>query len=159
MDPSADWLGDADRVACLGRRLAGSGVPVARLALYRRTLHPGVLARATAWAPDGPVEIFDREHGLELSAGFVGSPLDSAIAGGGCVTLTAAELGGTDGRWSRPLLGFSLEIILLMPLRRNAALAVGTRRQTGFAEADLVLIAKLSGMLAKSAKRSRAIPQ
>ena len=159
MDLSADWLGDADRVACLGRRLTGSAVPVGRLALYRRTLHPGVLARATAWAPSRPVEIFDREHGLDLSAGFMGSPLDLAIAGGGAVTLAGAELDRPAWGWGDPLRGFALKSILILPLRAGAALAVGTRRPEGFTEADLVLIAKLSEGLAKSAKRSRGISQ
>lgn len=159
MDLSADWLGDADRVACLGRRLAGAGMPIDRLALYRRTLHPGILARATAWAPNRPVEIFDREHGLDLSAGFMGSPLDLTIAGGGAVTLAGGELDRAAWGWGEPLRGFALKTILIMPLRAAAALAVGTRRPEGFAEADLVLIAKLSDGLARSAKRSRGFSQ
>ena len=159
MASPGDWLGDADRVAELGRRLAGAQVPLARLALYRRTLHPGVLARATAWAPNRPVEIFDREHGLDLSLGFAGSPLDLAIAGGGVLAFDAAILEHAASGWGDPLRGLGLKSVLVAPLRRGAALAVGTRCPGGFAEADLTLIERLADSLAKDAKRPRGSSQ
>jgi adenylate cyclase len=153
VEPPADWLGDADRVAGLGRRLAGAGVQADRLALYRRTLHPGILSRATAWAPKRPVEIFDREHGLDLSLGFAGSPLDQVIGGGGALTLDAEAFERADGGWSVPLQGFKLKRVLVTPLHRGVALAIGTRRRDGFGEADLTLIGKLVQGLAKRENR------
>jgi len=159
MQACTDWLGDADRVADLGRRLAGAGVPADRLALYRRTLHPGVLGRATAWAPNRPVEIFDREHGLDLSLGFAGSPLELALAGGAALTFDPAALERGSAGWGDPLRGLGLKTLLVVPLRQAAALAVGTCRPGGFAEAETALIQRLAGGLAKDAKRSRASSQ
>ena len=153
MRSPADWLGDADRVAELGRRLTGAGVPTDRLALYRRTLHPGILARATAWAPGRPIEIYDREHGLDLSLGFIGSPLELAIESGGVQALDTDALDRGRGGWSDPLLGFALKRVLVTPLCRGVALAIGTRRPSGFADADLALIGKLVQGLAKRENR------
>ena len=158
LDNPADWLGDADRIAELGRRLAGAGVPADRLALYRRTLHPEILGRATAWSPDRPVEIFDREHGLDLSAGFRGSPLERAIEGS-AGSLTGSEIDRSPGRWTDPLRGFGLCAALLLPLPRKATLAVGTCRGAGFSESDEKVIIRLAGGLAKSANREKTISQ
>ena len=78
-----DWLAgdecheldDAGLIAGLGRRLRASGLPLDRLTLHLRTLHPEIFGRTVAWAPNEPVEIHDREHGIESSAVFLGSPL------------------------------------------------------------------------------------
>ena len=153
MKHPADWLGDADCVAGLGRRLTGAGVQADRLALYRRTLHPGVLSRATAWAPGGPIEIFDRDHGLDLSLGFPGSPLGLAMESGGALTFDAALLEPAEGSWSDPLRGFKLKRVLVAPLCGGVALAAGTRRKDGFCDADLALIGKLVQGLAKRENR------
>lgn len=159
MERVADWLGDADCIAELGRRLAGAAVPVDRLVLYRRTLHPGILGRATAWAPGRPIEIFDREHGLELSLGYAGSPLDRAIAEGAACTLSGREIDLSAWRWADPLRCFGLARIVLSPLRNGAALAVGTRRDEGFTDPQRALIDRSVGNLAKSANRQRKILQ
>jgi adenylate cyclase len=158
MEP-ADWLGDADRVASLGRRLAGAGVPADRLALYRRTLHPGVLSRATAWSPERPIEIFDREHGLDLSPGFSGCPLDRAMAGGPPILLTGPEIERSAGCWADPLRRLGLYTLLLVALSPGVALAIGTRRREGFSEGDKSMIERLAGTLAKSGKGRKRFSQ
>jgi adenylate cyclase len=140
MHPVADWLGDADRIADLGRRLCGASVPADRLALYRRTLHPEILGRATLWMPGRPVEIYDRAHGLDLSGGFCGSPLDRTIGQGSACALDSAELDTAGWGWAAPLRGLGLRILLLRPLRPDAALAIGTCRANGFTKADLQAI-------------------
>lgn len=159
MDHPADWLGDADRIADLGRRLAGAGVPADRLALYRRTLHPDILCRVTAWSRNQPIEIFDRDHGLELSAGFRGSPLDRAIAEGMEGGVAGAEIDGSLSRWTDPLRGLGLATVLLIPLPRAAALAIGTRCGAGFSKSDENLIRRLADRLAKGANRQNRISQ
>ncbi len=68
-------LDDAGLIAGLGRRLRAVGLPVDRLTLHLRTLHPEILGRAVAWSPNEPVEIHDREHGVEVSADYLDSPL------------------------------------------------------------------------------------
>lgn len=70
---------DAGLVAGLGRRLLAVGLPVDRLALHLRTLHPELLGRTVAWSPNSSVEVFDRAHGIEISADFVHSPVQFAM--------------------------------------------------------------------------------
>jgi len=159
MDCVTDWLGDADRVAALGRRLRQAGVPADRLALYRRTLHPEILGRATAWSPNRPVEIFDREHGLELSIGFRGSLLDRVISEATAGTLTGPEIDHAPGRWTDPLRGFGLVAMLVIPLPKGTALAVGTRLSGGFPEGTARVIERLAAALAKNGNRQKTISQ
>jgi len=68
-------LDDAGLIAELGTRLNALGLPVDRLTLHLRTLHPEIFGRTIAWAPDEPVEIRDRSYGVLTAKIFVGSPL------------------------------------------------------------------------------------
>ncbi len=70
---------DAGLLAGLGRRLCAAGLPIDRLALHLRTLHPEILGRTVAWAPNESVEVRDREHGIETSIDFVKSPIRYAM--------------------------------------------------------------------------------
>src|ERR1700734_206151 len=54
-------LDDADMISVLGRRLQLLGLPITRLGLHLRTLHPQIQARSIMWSPDEPVQIVDRE--------------------------------------------------------------------------------------------------
>ena len=54
-------LDDADMISVLGRRLQSLGLPITRLGLHLRTLHPQIQARSIMWSPDEPVQIVDRE--------------------------------------------------------------------------------------------------
>jgi adenylate cyclase len=153
MDRVTDWLGDADKLVELGRQLRLAGVPADRLALYRRTLHPEILGRATAWAPDRPVEIFDRQHGLDLSAGFSGSPLDRTMTEETGCALTRRDLMGGGWRWAEVVQDEELSELRLVPLSRAAALAVGTCSKAGFSESDLALLDRLAAALKKGSGR------
>ena len=66
---------DAGLIAGLGRQLRAAGLPIDRLVVHLRTLHPEILGRTVAWSPNEPVEVQDRQHGLEVRAEFVGSPI------------------------------------------------------------------------------------
>jgi hypothetical protein len=145
MDRITNWLGDADWVADLGRRLWDGGVPADRVALFRRTLHPQILARATAWAPNRPVEIFDRGHGFDLSICFAGSPLDQAMVEGKIRKLSRGELECGAWYWADPFRGLGLSELVVKPLPRGAALAVGTRCTDGFTDRDLAKLDRIAG--------------
>lgn len=155
MEPVADWLGDADKIADLGCRLRESGVPIERLALYRRTLHPELLGRATLWAPGRPVEIFDRQHGLDLSPGFAKSPLDLAMTEGAEQVLTRQQIIRRGWRWAEPLLEGALAELRLRPLSSMAVLAVATSREGGLLSRDLSLLCRLAEGFAGKSSRSR----
>src|SRR5215468_7968041 len=85
---------DAGLIAGLGLRLRGIGLPVDRLALHLRTLHPEILGRTVAWAPNEPVEIRDREHGIEVNPAFVGSPLRRVLESREPLAVRLDEAGG-----------------------------------------------------------------
>jgi len=65
----------AELIEGLGERLRSVGLPVDRLVLHLRTLHPEILGRTLAWSPGEAVEIHDRLHGIELTAAFGNSPI------------------------------------------------------------------------------------
>jgi hypothetical protein len=147
MDRITNWLGDADWVADLGRRLWDGGVPADRLALFHRTLHPQFLARATTWAPNRPIEIFDRGHGLDLSICFAGSPLDQAMADGETRKLSRGDLEGGAWNWADPFRGLDLSELVVKPLPCGTALVVGTRCTLGFTDRDLATLNRIAGTL------------
>ena len=66
---------DAGLIAGLGRQLRAAGLPIDRLALHLRTLHPEILGRTVAWSPNEAVQVQDRQHGIEVTADFIGSPI------------------------------------------------------------------------------------
>jgi adenylate cyclase len=72
-------LDDAGLIAGLGRRLTAAGLPLDRLSLHLRTLHPEIFGRSVAWAPNEPVEVHDREHGLMVTTPFASSPLRQVL--------------------------------------------------------------------------------
>jgi adenylate cyclase len=43
-------------------------------------LHPEIIWRTVAWAPDEPVEIHDREYGMAQAVAFLGSPLRQVMS-------------------------------------------------------------------------------
>jgi adenylate cyclase len=75
-------LDDAGLIAALGQRLRLIGLPIDRLTLHLRTLHPEILGRTLAWAPNEPVEVRDRAHGLFSVPAFADSPLREVMETG-----------------------------------------------------------------------------
>jgi adenylate cyclase len=68
-------LDNAGFVAALGPRLRRSGMALDRLSLDLRILHPEIRCCTLAWAPGEPIEIHDREHGIERARGFAKNPV------------------------------------------------------------------------------------
>jgi adenylate cyclase len=54
-------LDDARMISGLGQRLRSLGMPIDRLGLHLRTLHPQFLARSIMWSPGDPAQVLDRE--------------------------------------------------------------------------------------------------
>ncbi|MBV8168436.1 MAG: adenylate/guanylate cyclase domain-containing protein [Alphaproteobacteria bacterium] len=82
------WLIDGARSAptpqhVLGdlcRRLVEAGVPLARVAVFVRTLHPHVAARRLTWRPDAPVEFSEAPYDLFDSDTYHQSPISRVYA-------------------------------------------------------------------------------
>ena len=143
--PVIEWLSgddcheldDAGLIAELGRRLRKAGLPVDRLSLHLRTLHPEIVGRTIAWAPNEPVEIHDREFGVETSSAFVGSPLQKVMETRETVVVRPANTGGAEWTQMDVFRGRRLVEIVLVPLCTSAgpvsAAAFCTARPGGFA--------------------------
>lgn len=129
-------LDDAGLIAGLGRRLRAAGLPINRLTLHLRTLHPEILGRAVAWSPNEPVEIHDREHGIEVSADYIGSPLRRVMEMEEPLAVRLDELGGQ--RWTNidVFRDRGLAEAIFVPLRSGdglvSAAAFCTARRDGF---------------------------
>lgn len=75
-------LDDAALIAGLGERLRGMGLPLDRLGLYLRTLHPEYFGRTLAWAPGEPVESENRDYGITALPTYAESPVRRAMESG-----------------------------------------------------------------------------
>lgn len=156
--PTADiieWLAsddchetdDVGLAAGLGRRLTDAGLPVDRLTLHLRTLHPEILGCTVAWAPGEPVEIRDREHGIEVSAGFAGSPLRRVMETR--VPLTVHLDAASDPDWAHTDLfeGRGLIDFVVFPLCNAdglvSAASFSTARTDGFSDRERAALERL----------------
>src|SRR5262245_49952211 len=85
-----DWLVDGARstmhahevLAELCERLLGCGIPLWRVAVFVRTLHPYIMGRRFVWRPGTEVEVLDAPFDLLESAEFRDSPVAKVYASG-----------------------------------------------------------------------------
>jgi adenylate cyclase len=78
-----DWLIDGARsaplpqqvLAQLSDRLVACGIPLWRVAVFVRTLHPQVMGRRFIWRPGAEVEMSEAPFGVLESAEFLDSPV------------------------------------------------------------------------------------
>src|SRR6202045_2798616 len=86
----ADWLIDGPRsapqpaqvLAQLSERLLACGVPLWRVAVFVRTLHPQVMGRRFIWRPGTEVEVSEAPFELLESADFLENPIAQVYATG-----------------------------------------------------------------------------
>jgi len=86
----ADWLIDGARsapqpaqvLAQLSERLVACGIPLWRVAVFVRTLHPQVMGRRFIWRPGIEVEVSEAPFELLESAGFLENPIAQVYATG-----------------------------------------------------------------------------
>ena len=79
----ADWLINGAPSAASGpqmmaqtcERLIRAGVPLWRVGVFVRTLHPDIFGRNFVWKPGAEVEVGTVDFGIQDSAGFHTSPL------------------------------------------------------------------------------------
>jgi adenylate cyclase len=141
-------LDEAGLIAGLGRRLRNAGLPIDRLVSLRWTLHPGILGGTAAWSPNRPVEICDRDHGIEPAAAFAGSRLHEAMAEGRTVTMRGDDpaLAAIDAFCGRDLI--ELVIVPLAAAGAFRAISFATARKGGFAAVERRALDRITPALA-----------
>src|SRR5258705_13049835 len=95
-----DWLIDGARsapqpvqvLAQLSERLVACGIPVWRVAVFVRTLHPQVMGRRFIWRPGTEVEISEAPFELFESADFLENPIAQVYATGRALRRKLADL-------------------------------------------------------------------
>src|SRR6201999_664158 len=78
-----DWLIDGARSAAAPNgpfketceRLLAAGVPLTRVALFIRILHPDIYGRAFFWRPGAEVVVSTANTDIETTPGFLRSPV------------------------------------------------------------------------------------
>jgi adenylate cyclase len=95
----ADWLIDGARsaplpqqvLAQLSERLVACGIPLWRVAVFVRTLHPQVMGRRFIWRPGTEVEVSEAPFELLESAAFLENPIAQVYATGRALRRKLAE--------------------------------------------------------------------
>jgi adenylate cyclase len=125
-----------------GLRLRTAGIPLDRMALHMRTLHPLVRGGTIAWAPDEPVRLFQIQHDANRSA-LIANPLYHVVTTQEWVTL---RLDDRSTKWETPDVFQDLNLIelLIAPLLNASPLAsaatFATRQATGFSTSQRALL-------------------
>jgi adenylate cyclase len=162
-DPDAEWIvtegrrqtGLSEVLAGLCRHLVETGVPLARVMLSQRTLHPLVAARGIFWRQGnaGCTEQIDRGHDVLQDAVYLKSPLRLAYEQGRSVR---RRLVGPGAELDFPVLeelraeGMTDYLTLPMPFtnRIGGVLTLATTRPEGFSDADVARLSALIPVLA-----------
>jgi len=138
-DESHD-LDDVAFAVAFGGHLAKAGLPIDRLTLHWRTLHPEYWGRSIAWSPGETVQIADRAHGLAQSAMFLRHPIRHVMETR--EWLTARNPDTRFPRWAELDLfkGRGLVEMIVAPLPQGkgpaSAAAFATTRPDGFSGDD-----------------------
>ncbi|MGH6943590.1 MAG: adenylate/guanylate cyclase domain-containing protein, partial [Geminicoccaceae bacterium] len=67
------------------RRLLACGLPLHRVAVFVRTLHPNVMGRRMLWRPDEAVQVSERPYRFLEDQGYLASPIRLMFDGHGAV--------------------------------------------------------------------------
>jgi adenylate cyclase len=95
----AEWLVDGARSASqpqqilaeLCDRLVACGIPLWRVAVFVRTLHPQIMGRRLIWRPGAEVEIAEAPFELLDSAAFLDNPIARVYATGDAIRRKLAD--------------------------------------------------------------------
>jgi adenylate cyclase len=144
-------LDDVAFIAGLGGHLRAVGLPVDRLTLHLRRLHPEFLGRTVAWSPGAAVEITDRAHGTNRQAQFVRSPIRHVMDTHEWLTVRADDPRFPDWAEFDVFRNQGLREMVVAPLLHGAApasaAAFATRRPDGFTDADRQVLRAIASAL------------
>ena len=155
-------LEDAGLVGALGRRLSALGIPLDLLTLHLRTLHPEILARTIAWAPNMGVHVYDREYDNEQSELFFTSPIHRVMESREEVRIKVNESSNTERLELDVFRRLELTELLIWPLVSSegpvSAATFGTRRSQGFSPRKYAMLSRIVPTL-RSVCEVRALRQ
>jgi adenylate cyclase len=162
-DPDVEWIVTAGRqqetlrgvVADLCRHLAETGVPLARMLLSVRLLHPLLASRGIFWRRGnaGCTEQIDRGHDILSADVYLNSPMRPAYEEGRTLR---RHLTGPEAELDFPVLkdlkAEGLTDYLVLPMRFaegvRAVTTWATDRAKGFSDADVARLGALMPVLA-----------
>ena len=161
----ADWLIDGARSAPLPQqvlaqfceRLVECGIPLWRVAVFVRTLHPQVMGRRMVWRPGAEVEIAEAPFELLETAEYRDSPITRVYRTGQAIR---RKLTGPERADDFPILaelraqGVTDYLVLPLVFTDGAVHAVTctTREPDGFTEAQIAVIEAIMMPLARVAE-------
>jgi adenylate cyclase len=166
VQPLIDWLDRGappartpqEMVLHLCRRMLGIGLPIHRVAVFVRTLHPNVLGRGFIWHEGRDfIEIIDAPHGIQETDIYLKSPIRVVFAEH---TEVRRRLTGPDTAADFPVVeemraGGATDFLAL-PLRfvngEVHAASFATRRPGGFSDAEVAALRRLMAPLARVAE-------
>ncbi|MBB4314971.1 adenylate/guanylate cyclase domain-containing protein [Roseospira marina] len=139
----------------LGPLLLEMGVPVDRINLAVRVLHPQVFSVAFIWQPGSPVDRREGAYSLLERETYLRSPFHDLNTNPGSVI--RARLAGSAARSDYPILtdlaeqGFTDYVALALPCGdgRNSAITLSTRAPDGFTPNQLAIIEDATPALAR----------
>jgi adenylate cyclase len=142
-------------VAGLGGELIEGGLPLQRLYLAQRTLHPQVGALGYLWNRGDPVaQMIEREHAITVSAAYLSSPVRRIYENG--EKLIRRRLAGPDAQLDFPVLkelretGATDYAIFGLELEGEprASLSITTDLPQGFSDAQIIGMEALMPLIA-----------
>ncbi len=157
-----DWLVDGarsarqpqDLLAELCQRLIAAGLPLHRVAVFVRTLHPNVMGRRFLWKPETGVEVTEAPYDFLTTDTFRKSPLPAVIRTGRAIRRRLADPDcPRDFVILAELAAGGVTDYLIDPLDFSDgqvhAVAWTTARAGGFVDADLAALAAIRAPLAR----------
>jgi adenylate cyclase len=160
-----EWLIDGARsaplpqqvLAQLSERLVACGIPLWRVAVFVRTLHPQVMGRRFIWRPGTEVEVSEAPFELLESADFLQNPIAQVYATGCSVRRKLADPDcAADFPVLKELRAEGITDYLASPLLFSDgaihAVTCTTRRPGGFTDAQIAGIEAIITPLARVAE-------
>jgi len=149
-------LGDlAEIVAGLGRQLTEGGLPLQRLYLGQRTIHPQMGAIGYLWnAGDPTAQVIEREHSVVSGQAYLTSPMRRLYEDG--EKLIRRKLTGPDAQIDFPVLQELKEtgatdyaiFLLEMDDEARASISMTTNAPEGFSDAEIASVGAVMPILA-----------
>jgi adenylate cyclase len=162
LQDAVDWLIDGARdmrrpqdvMAALGARLLDVGLPLHRVALFVRTLHPGMIGRRFVWRPGAAVEISEGSYDFLTTDIYQRSPVVVLYETGAPVRRRLEDPAcPADFGIVEELRAEGVTDYLLQPLPFSNGEIHGiswtTKRPGGFSEADLAALDAIQRPLAR----------